>query len=306
MKLTLVTTLCLIMAVPGSGVVRAADKQIDAEDLVKNAPVLSAGNEKLSSFHFIGEIQMPTGVPVVFEAGWSRTRGYSLAMVDRYGFPVLFLCDQKMLLYDVASGTVFLDDGMDPNVMIQVADGKGTATCGVRSSVGSKFVVDISSFAPTKKVKPNIARLEKQIEVRYGSPNGPETLYAFDAGKATNIKSMTYSHRGQPLIVIRDIQLNGPLPERLTRFPGKDQLPADLRVVKWSDSDLGSDDDAERRTKLIMRALGTPSALENAELRTDQYWSDVDDWDKVARDHKSVGKRLATILRINIENRQLR
>lgn len=305
MKLTLLITLCLTMTVPGSGVVHGADGQNDAEHLVKNAPLLTAGNEQLSSFHFIGEIQLPNGVPVVFEAGWSKTSGYSLTMVDQYGFPVLFLCENKMLLYDAASGTVFLEDGMAPNVIIQVADGKGAATCGVRSSLSSKFVVDASSFA-SKNLKPSIARSEKRIAVRYGTPTGPETLYEFDAGKAAKIRSMTYFHRGQPLIVIRDIHLNGPLPERLTSFPARDQIPADLQVVKWSDNALRSDDDAEQRTKLIMRALGTPSALENAELRKDQAWTDVDDWDKVARDHSFFGKRLAALLNINIENRQLR
>ncbi len=299
-------TIAMTFALLGSYAVNAADGDGDADRLVNDLPVLAASNKQLKSFHFIGEIQMPSGVPVVFEAGWSRATGYSLAMVDQFGFPVLFIAQNKMLLNDFASGTVFLDKGVAPNVIVQVADGKGAATCGVRAKHDSKFIVDLLSFAPITEVTPAIKKSADQIEVRYSSPKGPQTTYAFDTGSDPAIRSMTCSHHGRPLIIIRDIVLNRPLPKRLTKFPSPDQIPADIPLEDWSNNNVESEDEAKRRTMLMTRALGTPSALERPDLRNEPFWNDVTDWEKVARVHKTNGPRLSAILKVDIPNRQIR
>ena len=299
------TTIALAAVFLGGYAVYAADTHSDSEGLVRDLPVLAAGNKHLQSFRFIGEIQMPNGVPTVFEAGWSKSEGHCLAMVDQFGFPVLFVAQNKMLLNDFATGTVILDEGVDPNVIVQVADGRGTATCGVRAKGDSEFSVDLSSFAPIETVTPEIRESEDRIEIRYASTKGKQTEYVFDVSSDPTIRSMACSHKGRLLIIIRDIVLNRPLPQRLTNFPERDEIPADIRLVDWSMDRSESEDEAQRRTMLMMRALGTPSALERPDLRDKQYWADVTDWEKVAQFQKANGSKLSAILKMAVGNRQI-
>ena len=287
-----VTAVGIFFSMLGGYFVAAQDERLEADELIKSLPILSSDNAKLRSFHFTGEILSSKDVSLVFEVGWSRELGHSVAMMDQFGFPILFVAKDHMLLNDVAGGTVVFEDNTNPNLIIQVAEGKCTAVCGVATKNDSSFVVDLPSFVT--KSTPRIREAENGVEVSYTSTSGVETVFMFD--NTSRINSMTCSYRGEPLIVVRDIVLNQPLPERLTEFPSRDEIPEDIRVEVWSDKDAGSESEARQRTVLLMRALGLSAALSRPELRNVPPYKSVVDWDELGRMHQANGPRLAKLL----------
>lgn len=285
----------------------ASGDEPNAEQLIKRIPVLSTDNQSLRSFSFIGEFVTPFGVPAVFEACWVREDGFGFALVDQFGFPVLFIAQKQMMLYDASDGLITLDEDCNPNVIMQVKERRAVAVCGVQSLNKAAFVVDIPSFIrDPSEVTRTFRQLPNNLwELRDLNSNGSELLLLFDTSEQWPLKRMEVLRDGKPMLIIRDIVINKPMPHYLTKFPSVDQFPADLTTDRLADRDEDFFANAISLPQRFVRSLAAPSAIREPKLRSFPFSNDVN-WEEVERRHKVIGPKLSSLLDFQIKGRTLK
>lgn len=277
------------------------------EELIQQIPILTAENDSLQSFSFKGEFVTPFGVPAVFEACWARDQGFGFALVDQFDFPVLFIAQQQMMLYDASEGLLTLGEDCNPKVILQVKEARSVAFCGVESSAQVPFVVDIPSFIrqPADATR-TFGRLPNGLwELRDLHKKGSELRLLFDAAEPWPLKRMEVRLAGEPIVIVREIRINSPVPSYLTKFPAVDAFPAELATDRLTEHQGDDLNDAFSLPQRFVRSLATPSAIRDAKLRSFPFAGDVN-WAEVERRHQVVGPKLSKLLEVQIEGRTLK
>lgn len=279
----------------------------DIAELKRAIPVLSPENEALNSFHFVGESVIPFGVPTAFEACWSRTDGFGYVLVDQLGYPMLFVAEKQMLLCDPLQSQVILWKEVSPNVLIQSKNRKLNVNLGFDSNQNEKFVVDVPSFVSTAKTEPELSRVnETDWKLTYTFDKGAEVVYLFRVDREVAFKSVLLTSQQQPLISIRNVVINQPVPERLIKFPDKNVLSAAVTVEELPEKPPAEVGKALReafdKTQSATRALATPAAIQDTRLRRFPFPPDTD-WEEVEKNHKRIGGKLRDFLKVDIKDR---
>ena len=275
-----------------------------ATELKQAIPVLSPDTEKLNSFHVIGEYLSPLGVPIAFEACWTRNDGFGFIQIDHLGAPVLFVAEKRALLYDASQSKVFLDDNAAPNVLIQSRNRQLAATSGFKSAKYARFIIDLPSLVSTTKHVPVVKQQnETDWDLVYSFDSGADVTYRFKVDDKITFKSAVLSSNQRAIVAVRSVAINKPVPKRMMKFPDADQLPADVKVHNvQSTAELSA---AVSYSVAAVRALAASAAIKNADHRGNFFEPDID-WQQVERKHQQIGPKLANLLNGEIKSRVIR
>ncbi|MAX37524.1 hypothetical protein [Gimesia sp.] len=279
----------------------------DIAELKRAIPVLSPENEDLNSFYFVAESVIPYGVPTAFEACWSRASGFGYVLVDQLGYPMLFVAEKQMLLCDALQSQVILWKDVSPNVLIQSKNRYLTVNLGFKSKQKENFLVDVPSFVSTAKTEPDLSRVnETDWKLTYNFDKNAQVVYLFRVDREIAFKSVLLMSQQQPLITIRNVVINQPVPERLMKFPDKNVLAAAVTVEESPEkppAELGEAlGEVFDKTLSATRALAIPAAIQDTRLRRLPFTSDTD-WEEVEKNHKRIGGKLRDFLRVDIKDR---
>lgn len=292
----------------------------DIATLKQAIPILSPENEALNSFYFIGESVLPLGVPVTIEVCWSRDSGFGFVQVDHLGYPVFFIAEKKSLLYDALESQVMLGEDAFPNLTIQSQNRKLSWMSGFHNDSDKKarFVVDLPSIVSTAKTEPDISRVNKtDWKLTYKFDKGAEVSYVFHVDRDISFKSALLKSRQQPILTIRNILINQPVPDRLMKFPETKSLSSAVTV-----KDLGEGLETNGKglpvtrlgeaigkisedTLFLVRAQLTSAAIYHDSYRKYPLPSDID-WKQVEKKHKRIGTKLKSLLNVDIKGRVIK
>ncbi|QDT84069.1 hypothetical protein [Gimesia chilikensis] len=269
-------------------------------------PVLSPENEALNSFYLIGESVIPLGVPVTFEACWTRDRGFGFVQNDQLGYPIFFIAEKKMLLYDATQSQVLLDEKVYPQALIFNKDRKLTWNTGFGGKEKTRFFVDVASLVSSEKQEPKLSRInETDWKLTYTFERQTEVIYVFRVDQKIAFKSALFKSGKQILFTVRNVAINQPVPERLMKFPDIRSLPAEINVKEETivpDDDFGKAvSEVTEGAFSLGRALCATAAMENEQFRKYPFFSNIN-WEQAKQKHKLLGPKLKTFLKVDIQN----
>ena len=281
-------------------------KEVEIEDLKQAIPVLSPENEALNSFYLIGESLITLGVPVTFEACWTRDRGFGFVQKDQLGYPIFFIAEKKLLLYDATQSQVLLDEKVYPQALITSKKRQLTWNTGFGGKEKSRFFVDVASLVSSEKQEPKLSRInETDWKLTYTLEQQTEVIYVFRVDQKIAFKSALLKSGEHILFTVRNVTINQPVPERLMKFPDIRSLPAEFTVKETSiepDSDLGEVlSEVTEGVFSLGRALYATAAMENAQLRKSPIFSNIN-WEQAKQKHKHLGPKLKNFLKVDIQN----
>lgn len=277
--------------------------------IVKQAmPVLSPENEALNSFYFVGEFVIPFGVPVAFEACWSRESGFGFAQVDHFGYPMFFIAEKKMLLYDASQSQVNLGKDVFPNVIVQQKNRKLTLKTGFNINGKATFLVDMPSLISTAKTEPEVSRVnETDWKLTYTFGKGDEVIYVFRVDREVSFKSALLKSGHQSIFTIRNVLINQPVPDRLMKFPETKSISSEVTVkelIGIPPTGVGETlEEGFEYSIFTARALYAPSAIHNAKYRRYPPFPANIEWKQVEKSHKRIGPKLRALLKVDFKGR---
>ena len=270
-------------------------------------PVLSPENEALTSFYFVTELVSGYGVPFAFEACWSRDRGFGYAQVDQFGYPVLFMAEKKFLLYDASQSQINLGKNVLPNVDIQNENRKLNWHSGFKAVDQAKFVVDLPSLVSGAKREPMVSRVnDTDWKLTYSFEGEAEVIYVFRVGCEISLKSALLRSRQQPIITVRNVMINQPVPNRLMKFPETKTLPSEVKVKELFGTKFTGVgevfEEGIEHSLFTARALAASAAIHDAKYRGVPFPANID-WVQVERSHKRIGPKLRDLLKVDFKGR---
>lgn len=270
-------------------------------------PVLSPENEALSSFYLIGESIIPLGVPVTFEACWTRERGFGFVQNDQFGYPIFFIAEKKLLLYDATQSQIFLGDKSYPQALISNKERKMTWNVGFGEKEKSRFFIDVASLVTSAEKEPELSRVnDTDWKLTYRFERQTEIEYVFRVDQEEiSFQSVLFRGGDQILFTVRNVTLNQRVPEHLMKFPDIKALPTDFKVQQSSikpDTDLGEAlTEVSEGAFSMGRAFYGTAAMENVKFRNPLLFSNIN-WEQVKQNHKRLGPKLKAFLKVEIKD----
>ncbi len=278
----------------------AAAEDVTVEGLLAKVPILSPDNEALTSFQFTAEMPTPFGFPAPMNVGWTRPDDFGMILVDPASCtPVVFIAEKRLLLYDTASATVWLADDAVPNFVLGVDDNKFVINYGFASNKKANVTIDLPSLFRDSQ-EPKLAKLDNRIwQMTLVSKSGNTKVLAnFNAAQTWPLVDMEirFAKDDSLLLAVKDISINGPVTERLRKFPSANHFPAELKVQRMAVEEVKGYADGLQVVIRLMRAVGGQAAIRNATVRDFPFFSNVD-WDQAALADAKIAPALRSLLK---------
>jgi tetratricopeptide (TPR) repeat protein len=282
-----------------AGPIAALAQEPKFEDLIKLAPVITSGEGKYRRIDFSISNQVDDDVNRLCRIQYEAPGRFALRIIDPSdATPILFLCDQQLMVYDAVAGVVlYCDSGS-----FELTWRSGGATIDVRSgsSLAAKpcsVVLDVKSLYDRKGIGDELARLGERIYCIRRKLDGSGSFAALvDCSRKCPFRECTWKGASstQPNLTVQ-ISIDDDVREALPRFPTLERLEAALKVIDCSAA-LESSGTAVQA--LIDRALVARMAIRSKDARRmyEATWGARIDWATI----RIVDERNARALREGI------
>jgi|GEM_PF-3996529 len=282
----------VLVFVTATSTLRGADAEpVTIEGLLARVPILSPKNERLSSFHIKVECTLPTPgkQPIGGDVAWSRDHGFGIVgLAGKNGAPQLFLAEEWMFLYEPTTATAIIDDETWPTIRLAAKPENkiGLVLGYTEHQSDAEMHIDLPSFFRPSEREVNLTQVDAQTwRLTQESPTGNSDLVAdFQPAKAfplTRLKVDFEDSFGGPL-VISEITVNEPVPDRLNKFPRLEQFPKELKLRSGDTVDRPKNVE-EFQAGLVFARF----ALDDPKLRQDKRLAHVD-WEKAEQTDAAI------------------
>lgn len=279
-----------------------AAEEPNLEELLAKVPVLSPTNEALKSFYVRARLPLAGGRPVRFEAAWSAPDEFALSAIvgDAHPTPVLFFSEGRGLMFDSATAVVHFVDDRRPSLQVGVVEENVAMGIYITPSKKPKMIVDPPSFF---RGLGDHAQWTKLTDTRFRytnlSKSGSTRVTAeFNVSQPMPLVKLNVAQveDSTKAIVINEIRVNEPIPQRLRTFPDRDRLPANLVAQSTKVADEQQPAGVIDEGKRLMICLLIAAVLDDEELRQGvEKLTDVD-WKRAKENRDQFAAPLRELL----------